>query len=167
MRLRAKKHAVWRRMEKCRNRATAESVANTRKGDANVLLMSEKRNLDCVELLSTKGMDVIHSDKVGSRVTCNPPPAGTDNDILVLVRDMASFVAKAVEAGFEIGGSFLDANDFTSVTRGEVNLIITAKTEFYRRFIAATRLAKRWNLLDKRDRIRLFQAVLYGNIVGN
>lgn len=35
--------------------------------------------------------------------------------------------------------------------------------DIYDRFIAATAVAKRLNLLDKADRIALFQAVLYAN----
>lgn len=47
--------------------------------------------------------------------------------------------------------------------KGDVNLIVTQDNKFYDRFMAATSVAKRLNLLDKADRIALFQAVLYGN----
>jgi len=128
-----------------------------------MLSIDNKRELGLVEILSTSTRNVIQSEPVGSRVTCNPPPTDTDMDVLVLVRDMKKFVDDAVVAGFEVGGSFICKDDFTSLTRGEINLIVTQDGEFYRRFWCASRLAKRWNLLFKEDRIRLFQAVLYGN----
>lgn len=43
------------------------------------------------------------------------------------------------------------------------NLIITSSQVFHQRFLAASSVAKRLNLLEKSDRIALFQAVLYGN----
>jgi hypothetical protein len=123
----------------------------------------------------------------GSRVTCNPPPTDTDEDYLVFV-DAIYEGARLVKDGFqrlrelefylrsngwEIGGSL--PNDlatqvppetrFCSWTLGELNLIITCSPEFFRRHQAATFLAKKFNLLDKGDRIALFQAILYGNIV--
>jgi hypothetical protein len=42
------------------------------------------------------------------------------------------------------------------------NLIVTDDLEWHRRFVAATSIAKRLNLMAKADRIALFQAVLYG-----
>jgi len=37
------------------------------------------------------------------------------------------------------------------------------KEEFYNRFECATVIAKRFNLLNKNDRIELFQNILYNN----
>lgn len=112
---------------------------------------------------------------VGSRVTCNPAPTDTDQDVLVLtdVGLWATHLAPLLlTEGFEKGGS--DCGDvtgymaqtplsFQSFTLGELNLIVTFDPEFYRRFMAATGVAKVLNLLDKHDRVMLFQAVLYGN----
>ena len=123
----------------------------------------------------------------GSRVTCNPPPMNTDEDYLVFV-DAQYEGTKLVKDGFqrlfeleqylkssgwEMGGSL--PNDmataippearFCSWTLNELNLIITCSPEFFRRHQTATGLAKRFNLLEKADRIALFQAVLYGNFV--
>lgn len=108
----------------------------------------------------------------GSRRTCSPPPTDTDDDYMLLVKSHSKFRVAALGAGFGVGGSaFLDASQpldsgmrFSSYVLGDVNLIVTSDPEFYRRFKAATSVAKRFNLLKKEDRIALFQAVLYGNI---
>lgn len=111
---------------------------------------------------------------VGSRVTCDPAPTDTDQDVLVLG---SPETWPALEfllglGGFEKGGSnvgdqfsFLGTvpNSFQSYTLGDLNLIITFDPEFYRRFMAATWVCKLLNLMAKPDRVALFQAVLYGN----
>lgn len=111
---------------------------------------------------------------VGSRVTCNPAPTDTDQDYLVLVaeEDAETVVKQLEKAGCEVelgDGYAADAlnsgeeNRFQSYRIGDVNLIVTIDSGFFDRFMAATSVAKRLNLLDKSDRIALFQAVLYGN----
>jgi len=102
---------------------------------------------------------------VGSRVTCDPAPSGTDEDWLVLASPRAG--DKLQEAGFSQDGSpqFYTGNDnggFRSWRRGDLNVITTESREFFDRFETASDLAKRFNLLAKPDRIALFQAVLYG-----
>lgn len=102
---------------------------------------------------------------VGSRVTCDPPPAGTDEDWLVLTRGDPQPGLEA--AGFTQDGSpeFYTGNDaggFRSWRLGDVNVITTQDAGFHERFMTATHLARRFNLLNKADRIALFQAVLYG-----
>jgi hypothetical protein len=110
----------------------------------------------------------------GSRVTCDPPPMHTDADFLALLPpgEISSEVDDTLTmAGWKVGGSEPgDTNHplpptlrFMSYTKGEVNIIITTSPDFYRRFMAATSVSKRLNLLHKPDRIALFQAVLYGN----
>lgn len=111
---------------------------------------------------------------VGSRVTCNPPPDGTDQDWLVLVplEKYDAFAAALMADGWEVGGSAIPVMDdtrsphekFNSFTKGEDNVIATASEEFHRRFLSATATAKALNLLVKRDRITLFQSVLYAAI---
>lgn len=108
---------------------------------------------------------------VGSRITCDPAPTNTDADYLVLVADHAAFRQVAFDNGYELGGSLLlgekfplDSQDiFSSYVKGEVNLIVTMDFTFHMRFLAASSVAKRLNMLVKDDRIALFQAVLYGN----
>lgn len=102
---------------------------------------------------------------VGSRITCNPPPQNTDEDWLALCFEDPKPALEA--AGFVQDGNpeFYTGNDdggFRSWRLGDVNVITTESPEFYEKFLAATHLAKRFNLLQKNDRIALFQAVLYG-----
>ena len=109
---------------------------------------------------------------VGSRVTCNPPPLDTDQDVLVHVHqtNMAIVQSKLQAAGFvcegsnpaELNASIDMQSVFFSFRKGDMNYIITSDLEFYNRFSTATELARKWNLLEKADRIQLFQAVLYG-----
>lgn len=115
---------------------------------------------------------VLAYEPVGSRRTCKPPPINTDDDYLVLVKDHETFRAYVMdELGFYLLGSVvvdaaepLDTKDrFSSYMLSETNLIVTQDQSFYQKFIAATSVAKRLNLLQKSDRIALFQAVLYGN----
>ncbi len=102
-------------------------------------------------------------EPVGSRVTCDPPPMNTDEDYLILVaaNRFAALEAEVVGQGFVLGGSRV-GDEFRSYKLEAVNLIVTTKAEFFDRFMAATSVAQRLNLLDKADRVALFQAVLYG-----
>lgn len=111
---------------------------------------------------------------VGSRVTCDPAPTDTDADYLVYVDPVNTirFLEHMAPEGFEAGGSRVEENSqdlvngesgFVSFTLGEVNLIVTSNWAFHRAFLAATSVSKRLNIMDKADRITLFQAVLYGN----
>lgn len=111
--------------------------------------------------------------RVGSRVTCNPAPDDTDEDWLILIsaEKSAAFDKLINGLGYEAGGSDIPdevnkvepENRFYAYRLDETNLIITLSPRFHQRFLAATSVAKRLNLLEKADRIALFQAVLYGN----
>lgn len=111
---------------------------------------------------------------VGSRVTCNPPPTNTDEDFLCLVNEdsFSDLYYALTNDGYELGGSVpfngktLSADDcFSSFTKGEINIIATASHVFFDLFMQATAEATRQNLLEKNDRISLFQKILYGNEV--
>jgi hypothetical protein len=69
------------------------------------------------------------------------------------------------EAGFRKDGKEYGGRkgQFESWRRNEVNLILTADQKFAAKHRAATHVCKSLNLLDKGDRVRVFQAVLYGN----
>lgn len=112
---------------------------------------------------------------VGSRVTCNPPPVDTDQDVLVYVdaERANQFVFEMENIGFvvELGEGYAadalnseESDRFQSYRLGDVNLIVTVDEKFYKRFAFATATAKRGNLMLKEERIALFQAVLYGNV---
>lgn len=105
----------------------------------------------------------------GSRVTCDPAPTDTDDDILALTNQDASIVTQMIgNLGFRFDPSHEHyrseiSTSFLSARNGEINLLVTANSEFYRRHQAATSVCKHLNLMDKADRIAVFQAVLYGN----
>lgn len=104
-----------------------------------------------------------HADSwefVGSRVTCNPPPIGTDLDILCFGDE--AFEDVAVEYGFEPHPAYGDNRRFISYRNGDYNLIVTSDEEFYEKFLVATSVCARLNLLKKEDRVMVFRAVLYG-----
>jgi hypothetical protein len=106
----------------------------------------------------------------GSRVICNPPPLNTDEDWVVLVLSTKDYERQMIRYGFKVDGSKVEdafhekrIDGFRSLKKGDLNIIITKSRDFYSRFVAATRVAKRLNLTKKSDRVALFQAVLYGN----
>ena len=102
---------------------------------------------------------------VGSRVTCNPPPMDTDEDILIYSEDAKTLIGNCIEQGFVGTGSYV-GSEFTSLLQGTINLIITDNKEFYDKFMLATHVCKSLNLLDKQERITVFQAILYGKAYG-
>jgi len=109
---------------------------------------------------------------VGSRVTCNPPPLDTDQDVLVLIHECNRGVMerKMREDGYvregsnpaELVNNVDKESVFFSYRKGDMNYIVTSSATFYERFVTATRLAAKYNLMKKSERIQLFQAVLYG-----
>lgn len=115
----------------------------------------------------------IRFEAVGSQVTCKPPPPPpSDFDYLVQI-DPSKFVEfenSLYAGGFTLDGSMVlregleldDPDAFQSYKRERINVIATCSPEFFNRFMIATALAKRFNLMLKRDRIALFQGVLYG-----
>jgi hypothetical protein len=114
------------------------------------------------------GRGVKRITPVGSRETCNPAPEDTDEDWLILVHEgrLRNVTARLEEAGYTVDGhdryDTTETSGFVSWRSGEVNVIVTEDPEFHDRFVAATSIAKRLNLLSKSDRVALFQAVLYG-----
>lgn len=109
----------------------------------------------------------------GSREICSPPVMDTDIDVMVKVRSKR-FATALRKNGWEVfdkrGDKYAKSqnpndhdNWFVSCRNGPVNIIYTESWPFFNKFHAAHRVAKRLNLTDKRDRIALFQAVLYAN----
>lgn len=107
---------------------------------------------------------------VGSRITCNPPPMDTDEDFLVLVEDKRDAVEYLKWLGFEYSADpervaeYERLNEtsqwsFTSLVFGDVNYIVTDSPFFFERFLTATHICKTLNLLNKADRILVFEGV--------
>lgn len=118
---------------------------------------------------SLTGGEVVSIEPCGSRVTCRPAPLDTDEDFLVEIRRNEEAVSNVVSVlggiGFRWEGGEhyqMAADTFMSFRRDNINLIVTANKLFADRHRTATWLCKRLNLLNKQDRIALFQAVLYG-----
>lgn len=102
---------------------------------------------------------------VGSRVTCEPAPTDTDRDILVLVDELGGEASSRLQAaGWHIGGSGDDDDDFESWTLGQDNIILTDKKDFYDKFVLATKICGHMNIMCKKQRTQLFQGILYGNV---
>lgn len=120
---------------------------------------------EIIKLLKTYH-EITHIDFVGSRITCYPIPTNSDQDILILTNNLTTLLAKLTIIGFNIGGSIdtdLNDNDFVSLKLDYINLIITASPKFRIKFLAATELTTKLNILNKQHRIDLFQLVLYEN----
>lgn len=97
---------------------------------------------------------------VGSRVTCNPPPTDTDQDILCLVDDeeLEDFYQWIEKHGWDYeGDEKYQPSEFASYRKGEFNLIITAAPNWFDAFMDATRECKEKNLLTKEARIEVFE----------
>ncbi len=123
--------------------------------------MSEANNIDL-------GNDAVVV-KVGSRVTCNPPPTDTDEDYLVYVKDLSTAVNGLTSMGFERAstpeqiekymGMGSGVFEFTSLWFGDLNYIVTDDWLFFERFLTATHVCKTLNLMRKEDRILVFGAI--------
>ena len=106
---------------------------------------------------------VVKMEYVGSRVTCNPPPTDTDEDVLLLTDDLSMLIADCIEVGFTRDGDTRMSypEGFVSLRNGTMNFIVTDDEEFYKKFMLATHVCKSLNVMDKSNRIVVFQAILY------
>jgi len=105
----------------------------------------------------------------GSRVTCNPTPADTDWDFLVFCK--SSEISTAVHRSLtELDFTCEGAEHYQSLTKSEFvsyrdienrNMIVTKCDIFSTKHKGATSLCKSLNLMDKKDRVSVFQAILY------
>jgi hypothetical protein len=111
---------------------------------------------------------------VGSRVTCNPPPMDTDEDYLVLVKNRSEAIKGLISLGFDYSADpetlaeYEEMNktaqwQFTSMFFGSVNYIVTESEFFFERFLTATHVCRALNLLDKKDRVMVFEAIRGGS----
>lgn len=103
----------------------------------------------------------IDSFKTGSNYICNPPVENTDLDEIFLVYDLDETELELLEDGWEKCGSKEYALDnWAAYRKGKNNAIITVNRDQYDKFEAATELAKKRNLLQKTDRIKLFNLIV-------
>lgn len=123
---------------------------------------------DTLALPESMSALVKQSARTGSRVICRPVPEGRDDDWIVLVENVEAFHGVAMQENWKGPKSVANADKYPDSFESlhgpnDLNLLVTASEDFFRRFDAATHVARRLNLLEKPDRIALFQAVLYAN----
>ena len=115
---------------------------------------------------------VVDYYETGSSVICEPPVTDTDKDIVLYVfpEDRDGLHVRLLADGWERGGSRdeLDGIDgwasFKKKHTDDVlyNFIVTTDTNHYSNMYLATKVAKKLNLLNKEDRIMLFNAFIDG-----
>jgi len=103
----------------------------------------------------------------GSSVICNPPVLNTDIDVMFYTKDMASFSCYLIDNNWK--SSFedykLEADGIFKAYRKEnYNVLLTQDIDYYDRFEEATILATKLNLLEKHQRIALFEYVVNGEL---
>lgn len=103
---------------------------------------------------------VLKSYPTGSRYICNPPVMDTDKDTVFLVNGFYDFAQMLRDDGWEdCGIQYEGIGEFQAFRKGEDNYIVTEDPEFFKCYVKATEAAKALNLLNKDDRITLFQTV--------
>lgn len=122
------------------------------------------------EILSVLAAQDAEVSQTGSRYICTPAPTDTDDDYLVVLPSpskMADLISALEEHGFSWDhGDEYDGDGestFASYRLGKLNLICTHSPDFAVKHRAATHVCKALNLLQKPQRVMVFQAVLYAN----
>jgi hypothetical protein len=125
-------------------------------------------------------IDVISFYKTGSREICNPPPMDTDEDWCVKVnpevdlgnaqvpsveQNLKGLIDQLFESGYKINGDYPDS-DSISFKKDEINIILHKTDLSYNLWYVATQVAKKLNLINKEDRIMLFNAIIGGEYDG-
>jgi hypothetical protein len=112
----------------------------------------------------------------GSRVVCDPPVLDTDIDFFFKVEESKELeldkilitwgFAEQPEVGFNSSrpswGDSEPDRRFRAYRLGKINLVVTSSEVFADRHRTATLVCKKLNLLDKKDRVMIYQAILYG-----
>jgi len=106
---------------------------------------------------------------VGSRWTCDPPPMDTDEDYIVYAGKTLAYKldTKLSNMGFTTEGEdhYGNRSDFKSYRSGEINLIVATSLRFVNLFLKATDVCLRLNLLDKDDRIEIFDIIMEEDVI--
>lgn len=114
--------------------------------------------------------------RTGSSVICNPPVLDTDIDFVIkskdvdilkdyLTRELRFNVMSGEESETNYEGLNNGSEYFYSLKKDNINIMLVQDESFFIKWLNATLLAKKLNLLKKEDRITLFQYVLYDNIL--
>ncbi|OAM52917.1 hypothetical protein A7981_05630 [Methylovorus sp. MM2] len=82
---------------------------------------------------------------------------------MVYVRDLPIFAAYAESLGWEPdAANEYEDDEFNSFRKGEFNIIVTDKCSFFSSMVLSTQVCKKLNLLNKADRIMVFDAIQKG-----
>lgn len=103
----------------------------------------------------------------GSNYICNPPVTNTDIDTMYLVKDMYEADKNILADGWTAcdKGEYSIGN-WRAYRKDKYNALITNNYDHFIKFEAATELAKKYNLLEKEERIEIFEIVV-GKQKGN
>ena len=101
----------------------------------------------------------------GSSYICNPPVINTDVDEMFLVDDLQEVNFQLTGLGWTKCGleeeTYQDKPSHWAAYRKEnMNALLTTDLKYFMNFFKATEEAKHLNLLNKEDRIALFQKIL-------
>ena len=98
---------------------------------------------------------------VGSRVTCNPPPMDTDQDLLCFCAedDYDAFGQWLSKREWKYEDCYRLHGEFMSYRKEHWNVIATCDEKFFDNFMDATRSCKEKNLLKKEERIAEFDRI--------
>lgn len=103
--------------------------------------------------------------ETGSYHMCDPAIVDTDIDYLVLTINHEMLSLQLMNEGFVVeGDNSYGESEFESYRRGNMNILVNTDKQFFSKWQDATRLCTKLNLSEKKDRIALFQYILYGNI---
>ena len=116
-----------------------------------------------IAILELKIKDLLYIPS-GSRVICDPPVLTTDEDWFVWVSDWDEAAEILCAEGFSPTTEQQDYTAFISLRKAYLNICVTTDIDLYKRTVLATDLAKRFNLLNKQDRVDLFNAIQFGSL---
>lgn len=108
-------------------------------------------------------------EPVGSRRSVNPPPLDTDDDWLFLTdKENLNKICFMVDNDYEPPDETDQkcpkskiGSEFISLRVEEFNLIVTTSEPFFDKFMLAQRVCEQLNLMEKRQRVIVFRAILY------
>lgn len=106
--------------------------------------------------------------RTGSSVICSPPVLTTDIDVMMHTKNVVSLYEYLLDNGWEPSKGDYSSDTgpvrcWHSFRKGEYNLLITDDLEYYSKFEEATIVATKLNLLNKTDRIYLFNYITQGD----
>ena len=97
----------------------------------------------------------------GSSYICNPPVLDTDIDQMFLVDDLKKVSQVLEKLGWKrCGKEEYQTDKWVAYRKDNLNALLTDNLDHFNKFLQATEEAKKLNLLDKKDRIALFDKYL-------